>query len=417
MSSSTRFESQSLADWLNYILSVHPAEIEMGLTRLIKVATDMGLASLPHSKVVTVAGTNGKGSTCAMMESVLRQAGISTGVFSSPHLHRYNERVRINGRELEDRAHIDAFRAIEQARGETQLTFFEFSALGALYLFAEQRPEVVLLEVGLGGRLDATNLIDADLAVITSIDLDHQEYLGNTRESVGREKAGIFRPRVPAVIGEPDLPGSVVEVAGALGTPLLCVGRDFHGEFRELGWHFQGARWRLEALPTPSLPQVNAVTALAALEQLRPELPEEAVRAGLAEASLPGRMQLLSDEPRVYADVAHNPHAARYLAQRLSLLRGKGRVLAVCAMLEDKEIELSLSALMPVVDHWFAAPLPVPRGGDGQRVARAAGIRGVEPSLAAALSKACDQAGDLDLVIVFGSFYTVAEAQSLFEGE
>ncbi|WP_028109523.1 bifunctional tetrahydrofolate synthase/dihydrofolate synthase [Ferrimonas futtsuensis] len=417
MPSSTRFESQSLVDWLNHILSVHPADIEMGLSRLAEVAALMGLDTLPHSTVVTVAGTNGKGSTCAMMESILLEGDVTTGVFSSPHLHRYNERVRINGLELDDQAHLEAFAAIELARGEVQLTFFEFSALGALYLFAKHRPQVVLLEVGLGGRLDATNLIDADLAVITSIDLDHQEYLGDTRESVGREKAGIFRPGVPAIIGEPDLPLSVTEVAEELGTPLLRTGVDFHGEFHLDSWQFHGAVRQIDCLPIPSLPAINAVTALAALEQLKPALKDADIRGGLAKASLPGRMQRLSQLPRVYADVAHNPHAARHLAQRLTQLRGEGRVLAVCAMLDDKEIEGSLEPLLPVVDTWFPAPLEVPRGADGSRIAKVVGARDVDASVARAVSRACELASDLDLVIVFGSFYTVAQAQSLFKGE
>ena len=417
MPGSTRFESQSLVDWLNHILSVHPADIDMGLSRLAKVAALMGLDALPHSTVVTVAGTNGKGSTCAMMESILLEGGATTGVFSSPHLHRYNERVRINGQELDDQAHLDAFAAIELARGDVQLTFFEFSALGALYLFDRYRPDVVLLEVGLGGRLDATNLIDADLAVITSIDLDHQEYLGDTRESVGREKAGIFRPGVPAVIGEPDLPRSVIEVADELGTPLLCTGIDFCGDFQGERWQFKGAVRQVDDLPIPSLPAINAVTALAALEQLKPELTDANLRDGLARASLPGRLQLLSQSPRVYADVAHNPHAARHLAQRLLQLKGEGIVLAVCAMLDDKEIEASLQPLLSVVDSWFPAPLEVPRGADGGRIAKVVGVGGVEASVEQALKQACEQASDLDLVIVFGSFYTVAQAQSLFEGE
>lgn len=417
MPSTTRFESQSLVDWLNHILSVHPADIDMGLTRLAEVAAKMGLDILPHSRVVTVAGTNGKGSTCAIMESILLEGGTTTGVFSSPHLHSYNERVRINGQELEDQAHLDAFAAIELARGDIQLTFFEFSALGALYLFARHRPQVVLLEVGLGGRLDATNLIDADLAVITSIDLDHQEYLGDTRESVGREKAGIFRPGVPAIIGEPDLPSSVIEVAAEIGAPLIRTGTDFHGEFHRDNWRFKGAVRQVEDLPIPSLPAVNAVTALAALVQLKPELTDASIREGLARASLPGRMQLLGQSPRVYVDVAHNPHAARHLAQRLRQLQGGGRVLAVCGMLEDKEIEASLEPLLPVVDAWFPAPLEVPRGSDGSRIARAVGAREVDSSVESALTRAREQASDLDLVIVFGSFYTVAQAQSLFEGE
>ncbi|WP_028114656.1 bifunctional tetrahydrofolate synthase/dihydrofolate synthase [Ferrimonas kyonanensis] len=417
MANAAPFSSQSLQDWLDFILAVHPSDIDMGLSRLRKVAEAMGLDALPDSTVVTVAGTNGKGSTCAMMESILHQAGVSTGVFSSPHLHRYNERVRLNGNELGDQSHRDAFAAIELARGSTQLTFFEFSALGALYLFARHKPQVVLLEVGLGGRLDATNLIDADLAVITSIDLDHQEYLGDSRESVGREKAGIFRSGVAAVIGEPELPASVTEYARELGTPLIRVGHEFHADYQADHWQFRRPGRHLEQLPLPALPAMNAATAVAAIDRLMPNIGPEAMAAGLSAASLPGRLQPLSLSPPVYADVAHNPHAARYLAQRLASMKGPGRVLAVCAMLEDKEIEASLAPLMTVVDGWFAAPLAVPRGSDGERIARAVGGAPHYASVAEAMTAARAQQQQLDLVIVFGSFYTVAQAQHAIAGE
>ncbi|SDJ94904.1 dihydrofolate synthase / folylpolyglutamate synthase [Ferrimonas sediminum] len=417
MANAAPFSSQSLQDWLDFILAVHPSEIDMGLSRLRQVAEAMALDALPDSTVVTVAGTNGKGSTCAMMESILLQAGISTGVFSSPHLHRYNERVRVDGNELDDQSHLDAFAAIEQARGPIQLTFFEFSALGALYLFARHKPKVVLLEVGLGGRLDATNLIDADLAVITSIDLDHQEYLGDSRDSVGREKAGIFRTGVAAVIGEPDLPASVTEYAQALGTPLIRVGHEFHADYRADHWQFRRPGRHLDALPMPALPAMNAATAVAAIDRLMPEISVDALAAGLSTATLPGRMQPLSLSPRLYTDVAHNPHAARYLAQRLEAMKGQGRVLAVCAMLEDKEIEASLAPLMTVVDEWFAAPLAVPRGSNGERVAEAVGGASIHGSVAEAMAAARSQQQQLDLVIVFGSFYTVAQAQHAIAGE
>lgn len=409
--------SQSLEDWLTFILAVHPSEIEMGLPRVRQVAENMGLLQLPESTIITVAGTNGKGSTCAMMESILLAGDFSVGVFSSPHLHRYNERVRINREELEDRDHIEAFSAINEARGDIQLTFFEYSTLGALYLFAKYRPQVVLLEVGLGGRLDATNIIDAHMAVITSIDLDHQEYLGNTREAVGREKAGVMRPQCFAIIGEPSPPQSLLDYGNKIDAGLLLVGEDFSGVFFEDSWQFDGQFRTLSNLPIPRLPKANAITALAALECYFPSLTDVQIRQGLQQAQLAGRMQWLADN--VVTDVAHNPHACRHLAQQLAQIKAKrqGKVWAVCAMLEDKDIESSLAPLLSVVDHWLPAALSVPRGSDGNRIQQQTAASACYGDVAEAIETAKSQAGELDLVIVFGSFYTVAQAQSAVLGE
>ncbi|MBY5993769.1 bifunctional tetrahydrofolate synthase/dihydrofolate synthase [Ferrimonas balearica] len=412
--SSTPFASHSLAEWLDHILALHPTEIDLGLDRLTAVAKRLELTALPHSTVITVAGTNGKGTTCALLESVLMVAGFSVGVFSSPHIERYTERVRINGQELAEAEHVTAFSAIAAAQDNTSLTFFEYSALGALYLFAQHRPQVVLLEVGLGGRLDATNLIDADLSVITSVDLDHQEYLGNTRESVGREKAGIARPGRPLVCGEPKPPVTVAQEATRRGAELVQRGQAFDGQWQATHWGFTGQQWRLEALPLPRIPRDNAVTALAALERLWPDLARSAIEQGLNQTRVEGRLETLSDTPRLVLDVAHNPHAARHLAQWLGQ-QSADRVLAVCAMLKDKAVEETLAALTESVDCWFLADLSVPRGASASRLAAALPEAACFDDVAQALAAAMAEAEAGDLVILFGSFYTVAQAKQYWQ--
>ncbi|MBY5922131.1 bifunctional tetrahydrofolate synthase/dihydrofolate synthase [Ferrimonas balearica] len=408
------FTSHSLAEWLDHILALHPTEIDLGLTRVRAVAQRLHLDTLPHSTVITVAGTNGKGTTCALLEQVLMAAGRSVGVFSSPHIERYTERVRINGAERPESEHVDAFQAIAAAQGDTSLTFFEYSTLGALHLFARHKPDVVLLEVGLGGRLDATNLIDADLAVVTSIDLDHQEYLGDTRESVGREKSGIFRRGHPAICGEPNPPVTVEEEANRIGAVLQQRGHHFDGRFTTTEWGFRGALWQLEGLPLPHIPQDNAVTALAALEALWPELSVQAIEAGLRQTRVEGRLEPLCDQPRLVVDVAHNPHAARHLAQWLAQ-QPEPRVHGVCAMLKDKDIEATLVAIKASIDHWYLAPLSGPRGAEAERLAQSLPQGLCYDSVADALEAAIVNAAPEDLVIVFGSFYTVAQAKSYWQ--
>ncbi|MBY6224755.1 bifunctional tetrahydrofolate synthase/dihydrofolate synthase [Ferrimonas balearica] len=405
------FASHSLAEWLDHILALHPTEIDLGLTRVRHVAQQLGLDTLPDSTVITVGGTNGKGTTCALLERILMAAGYSVGVFSSPHIERYTERVRINGDERPESEHVEAFQAIANAQADTSLTFFEYSALGALHLFARHRPDVVLLEVGLGGRLDATNLIDADLSLITSIDLDHQEYLGDTRDSVAREKAGIFRAGRPAISGEPNPPATLASEAGRIGASLRQRGEQFDGRFDADQWQFRGQQWQLDGLPLPHIPRDNAVTALAALEALWPNLPRQAIELGLANTRVEGRLETLSAQPRVVVDVAHNPHAARHLAQWLSQ-QSASRVHAVCAMLKDKDIDATLAALADQVDHWYLAPLSGPRGADAERLAQQLPQAEIHASVANALDAAVNAADDSALVIVFGSFYTVAQAKS-----
>lgn len=405
-----------LSVWLDYLLAIHPTEIDMGLERVTQVANRLGALSLGSTKVITVAGTNGKGSTCRMLEQIMRAAGYRVGVYSSPHIINYNERVRIDDVDAPDSDFISAFETIEAARGDTSLTFFEYATLAGLLLFKQAKLDLVILEVGLGGRLDATNIIDADVSVVTAIDLDHQAYLGDTRELVGREKAGIFRKNRPAIVGDAEMLASVVDVANEKGALLKAVGQAFSYSQTRIGWDFRGEHWQFESLPRPQLPLPNAATSLAALEQLWPELSEEAIRSGLASARLSGRMEHICEAPLIILDVAHNPHAARYLAQRLDELQAKGRVYGVCGMLKDKDIEGVMDALAPSIDSWLLVTLHNERGADAGRLRKA-------------LPDGCDarefeqmqdcwqylkpKLGAEDVVIVFGSFYTVSGFKAL----
>lgn len=404
-------QSRSLVDWLSYLEQIHPVNIDMGLERVGAVARRMGLTRLPF-KVITVAGTNGKGSSCAMAASILMAAGYKVGVYSSPHLLRFTERVRIDGAELSDSEHCAAFAEVEAARGEIALTFFEFATLAGLWLFCRAAPDVLLLEVGLGGRLDATNVVESDVAMITSIALDHCDWLGDTREAVAVEKAGVYRAGKPAISGEPNPPATIASEAARIGASLRQVGRDFHGDEHDTGWDYHGLNHWL-GLPKPALPLMNAVTVLAALESLGLPLAESAIREGLASARLAGRMQRLQDEPLVIVDVAHNPHSAAYLASQLRQIPGKGKRRAVVGMLKDKDMAGSLAELDGLIDHWFLASLTGPRAataeqlvaalGDGQ--GPAATFDGVSAAYWAALAASSPD----DMVIVFGSFYTVAD--------
>ncbi|MBV7315026.1 bifunctional tetrahydrofolate synthase/dihydrofolate synthase [Shewanella sp. NIFS-20-20] len=411
-------KGDTLELWLEYILAMHPIEIDMGLTRVAQVAQRLGVNQFTETKVITVAGTNGKGTTCAMLASVLGIAGYSVGVYSSPHLLRYNERININGQDVSDQQLLDAFVLIESARAELSLTFFEFATLAALVIFKQQEVEVMVLEVGLGGRLDATNIIDADVSAVTAIDLDHQEYLGDTRELVGREKAGIFRAQRPAVCGDANAPQSISAVARELGAQLRQVGQDF--SYQQHGQHFdyQGSQWHWQGLPVPQLPLANAATALAVLESLFPDLSRDAICQGLSQAKLAGRFECVATSPLTYVDVAHNPHAARYLASKLRELPAQ-RVIALCGMLKDKDIKGVLDCLAPVVDNWYLIDIDNPRGAsalDLQRYLTTAQWQTCA-DVASAWQRIRQQWQVGDVVIVFGSFYTVAAFNSVLEGK
>ncbi|VTM21684.1 Bifunctional protein folC [Raoultella terrigena] len=356
-----------LATWLSYLEHLHSKTIDLGLTRVNEVAGRMAVVK-PAPFVFTVAGTNGKGTTCRTLESVLMAAGYRVGVYSSPHLVRYTERVRVQGEELPEAAHTASFAEIEAARGEISLSYFEFGTLSALWLFKQAQLDVVILEVGLGGRLDATNIVDADVAVVTSIALDHTDWLGPDRESIGREKAGIFRSGRPAIVGEPDMPHTIADVAVEKGAVLRRRGVDWRYASGEQGWDFSDEQGTLAGLPLPQVPMPNAATALAALRASGLTVSEQAIRDGIRQAMLPGRFQIIGEAPRVILDVAHNPHAAAYLAGRLKSLPKTGRVLAVIGMLHDKDIAGTLANLMAEVDCWYCAPLEGPRGATAEQL-------------------------------------------------
>lgn len=410
------FNSHSLEEWLAYLESIHPTTIDLGLDRVGLVADALELRDLAPAIVILVAGTNGKGSTCCYMESCLLQGGYNVGVYSSPHVLDYKERVRVNGAMLSEQAHCQAFASVEQARGGTSLSYFEFGTLAGLVLLKQSQLDVILLEVGLGGRLDATNVVEPDVSVVTSVDFDHQGFLGSDLQKIGFEKAGVFRTGKPAILGSVELPESVLAQALAINARPWVVGQDVKLEQSAAGYRYKGQGTTYQALPQSSLPWVNLPTALAALEAAGLTLSEQQVQQGVQEAKLPGRWQVLQQKPTLVLDVAHNPQATRLLAQKVAA-SSKSRVLAVVAMLSDKDSASSLLPMLAEVDEWFVAGLDVPRGAAAEQLAQH--IQSADPkcfwSVADALNSALESAQHDDMVLVFGSFYTVAEALA-FQG-
>lgn len=410
--------SASLGDWLIRLEALHPAAIALGLERVRRVKDAMGLA--PAFPVLVVGGTNGKGSTCAFLEAILGAAGYKTGLYTSPHLLRYNERVRIAGRDASDADLVRAFEQIDAARGDTALTYFEFGTLAAMRQFIDAGVDVAILEVGLGGRLDAVNVFDADAAIVTGVDLDHMEYLGDTREAIGYEKAGIYRAGRTAVCADPVPPATLIEHARCIGADLRCLGREFSIEATGMAWAYRGPAWHWHALPLPALAGPiqlrNAAGALAVLEAMQARLPlsEAAIREGVAAAHAVGRFQRIADHPEVIVDVAHNPDAARALAATLRANPTPGRTLAVVGMLADKDADGVGAALAGVVDAWWACTPDSPRARDAASLAdslrRHAGSApvAVRPDVKTALAAARGAAHEGDRIVAFGSFYTVA---------
>jgi dihydrofolate synthase / folylpolyglutamate synthase len=414
---------RSLDDWLAYISAQHPATIALGLDRVREVASRMSPSLLGEGRVtLTVGGTNGKGSTCAMLERILLESGYRVGLYTSPHLLRYNERVRLGGEEASDDVLVAGFERVESARGETPLTYFEFGTLAALAAFEEARVEAAILEVGLGGRLDAVNIIDADVAAVVSVDLDHQSFLGNDREAIGFEKAGIYRPGRPAIFGDTNPPQRLVGHARMIGADLMILGHDFRFEAGERQWNFIGRRGPKRALPMPALrgrwQLKNASVALAALDEVAEKLPVSLgeVKRGLMLASIPGRLQVLPGRPSIVLDVAHNPHAARSLADGLGDMGFFENTFAVFAVLADKDMGGIVDAVRHRFDRWFVAAAQAERAAPASQVAEVLAERGLAPvtrtfaTVPAALDAARREAGPNDRIVVFGSFYTVAEA-------
>ena len=409
----------TLQEWLDWCEQLHPVAIDMGLDRVKTVADRMALRF--DCPVITVAGTNGKGSTCAMLEAVLLQAGYRTGVYTSPHLVHFEERCRLHGESASSEAFAQAFAAVEAVRGDVSLTYFEFSTLAVLHLMAHAELDVAILEVGMGGRLDAVNIIDADCAVITSIDIDHTAILGKDRESIGLEKAGIMRAGRPVIVSDPVPTQSVLDHAAAVGAELWQFGRDFNFSGDPQQWAWAGRDRRYSGMAYPALrganQLINASGVLAALEALRQRIPitAQAVRNGLAMVELPGRFQIVPGEPVLVLDVAHNPHSVAALAANLDAMGFYPTTHAVFGAMADKDLLPMLKKVNPMIDRWYFTDLPVPRAAkaaDLEQVwltqntrADAAGSVHADPMQA--LQAAIGAADPADRIVVFGSFYTV----------
>lgn len=391
-------------------------EIELGLDRVRTVLDAMGLRRPPFA-AITVAGTNGKGSTVAMLETCLREGGYRVGAYTSPHLVRYNERVQIDGREATDAELCAAFERVECARGSVPLTYFEFGTLAALEIFRAHNIEIAVLEVGMGGRLDAVNAIDPDVAIVTSIGIDHTAWLGPDREAIGREKAGIFRVARSAICGDPQPPTSLIESAERVGAKLLLINRDFSVSSSDIGWVWRCGNTARGGLPFPALrgdyQLRNAACALTALAALNDRFPlsQANIRAGLTRAVIPGRLQVLPGLPTRVFDVAHNPDAARAFADTLRCQFVKGATHAVFGMLKDKDIAGVVQAMKGVVDHWHVAALETPRSATGEEILGVFKSLGMQaktyPDIRAAYAAVRQVAGPEDRVLVFGSFHTV----------
>jgi dihydrofolate synthase/folylpolyglutamate synthase len=410
----------TLAEWLAHCERLHPKTIELTLARVASVKDKLGIFFA--APTIVVAGTNGKGSTCAMLESIALAAGYRTGLYSKPHLVHFEERCRIGGRSVDGASLLPHFEAVERARGDVSLTYFEFTLLAIASLLATTPLDLVILEVGLGGRLDAVNAFDGDCAVITSVDVDHVEYLGSDRESIGREKAGILRPGKPAIVSDPMPPRSVVDEALRIGADLWLAGRDFRQSGDRQQWSWSGRTMRLSGLAYPALrganQLLNASGALAAFDALRERLPisAQAIRQGLATVELAGRFQIVPGAPTIVLDVAHNPHAVAALAQNLDQMGFYPRTHAVFGAMRDKDVAAILARMAPLVDAWHITDLPTPRAASAEQLADT--LRGVptrpsaatvatHASPAAALASAIAAADPADRIIVFGSFYTV----------
>lgn len=418
-----RFDS--LAGWLHWLESHHPRAIDLGLDRISQVADKLAL-SFRDTRVVTIAGTNGKGSCVATLNALLRASGYHVGCYTSPHFLRFNERIVVDDKMVDDDALVAAFARIDAARGDVSLTYFEFSTLAALLIFMERRLDVLLLEVGLGGRLDAVNIIDADIAVVTGIDIDHVDWLGDNREQIGAEKAGIFRAARAAICGDRQPPQSLLSVARQLDARLYCHGVEFGGRIDRDGATFdwygrdsKGQLLELHGLPLPALPMDSVLSAIQAAQLLPTPLPVGAYDA-LAGLQLTGRMQSFIYEGRkIIADVAHNAQAVTALAERLAASPCQGKTLAVCAIMADKDADTMVQVMSPLVHSWFVGDLPnnsraMPAAAFSQVLAQQA-VTAVacEESIAQAIHAALEAMTEDDRLIVFGSFYTVAELMAM----
>lgn len=416
----------SVEQWLAYLEAIHPTEIELGLDRVLIVLRRL-FRHKPEARIITVAGTNGKGSAVAAVEALLKAAGRRTGAYTSPHLQRYNERVRVEGENISDELLINAFEAVERARGSVSLTYFEFGTLAALVAFGDADLDDWILEVGLGGRLDAVNALDADFAILTSVDLDHMTFLGDNREAIGFEKAGVLRPGIPVVYADTDPPRSVLQQAAAQNVELERYGRDYElVETKHTGSEFPSVTLvhadQAVELPTGPLPVKSVAAAVVAVRKLEPGLASVMIEKVLADLTVPGRFERVATCPDIVLDVGHNPHAAGWLSGQIATLKSQGNhVHAVYGALSDKDVGGVGRAMAGVVDFWYLASLDVPRGFSGAAlqarlseagIAEAATFETVSEAMAAARSAAAPT----DIIVVFGSFYSVAEGREILLG-
>ncbi len=403
----------NLLQWLSYLEQLHHQEIDLGLTRIKQVAENLAI-DLSFAQVITVAGTNGKGTTCAFLENALLEQGHCVAVYSSPHIHCFNERLRINKRDIDDQALISAFEKIECTRENISLSYYEYTTLAAFLVLMVKRPNIIILEVGLGGRLDATNIIDTDIAVLTTIDIDHVSFLGNTREKIGYEKAGIMRTNKPVVIGDIAPPQSVLDYAANIGAKTYIRGEDFSITRQENSWQWYTKTQVYAPLTFPFIPLDNVATALMVLQLLSVELSTDKINNWLAITKVAGRMELFTraQQSDIMLDVAHNAQAARFLAQHLAQQK-YSKITAVLAMMADKDIAQVLTPFTAIIDKWHISTLPM---------ARAASVEQLAESLTAlnqtyncfdnvtdAYKMAAANSQENDLIIVFGSFFTIAE--------
>lgn len=407
----------SLDEWLSYLENLHVTEIELGLTRISQVAKRLNI-DVSFANVITVAGTNGKGTTCAFIENAMLAENRTVAVYSSPHIERFNERLRINKKDVADEAFVHALKQIEIARGDTSLTYYEYTTLAALLVLMVEKPDVIILEVGLGGRLDATNFIDANIAVITAIDLDHQAFLGDTREAIGFEKAGIMRPHTCAIVGDTDCPQSILTHANNIHANILVRNTDFSIQTSDNTWSWRNHEQALTGLNKPFIPQDNVATAIQVLAKCQVVLTTEKVNDWINQTKVPGRTEVfqLENGLNVMLDVGHNPHATRYLAQLISE-RSEKNIHAVVAMLSDKDIKNSLLPLNDVVSNWYIGQLDIPRAENVQTIATHVPVNNESvncfDNIIDAYKMAISKANNNDLVLVFGSFFTVSAIRTL----
>lgn len=411
--------NRDLDEWLSYLENIHSTEIDMGLERISAVAKKLCI-DLSFTKVITVAGTNGKGTTCAFLENTLLSKKYSVAVYSSPHIEKFNERLRLNKQDIDDISLINAFEKIEQARDKISLTYYEYTTLAALLVVMDKQPDYVILEVGLGGRLDATNIIDADIAVITTVDLDHQAFLGDNRESIGFEKAGIMRQNQKVVIGDKQPPLSVLSHAQQLNTQLYLRERDFKLDDSNVqnSWSWQYQHLNFCQLPQANIPLDNIATALMVLTLLEINLSHQALASLVSSTKVPGRTELVNAYCKVMLDVGHNPLAARYLAEQVQFISAN-KVHAVVGMLADKDILNTLKPLSEIVDCWYLASLDVPRGAKSEVLQSHLNQLTNEAKKLLTFDNAIDgykmaisDADESDLILVFGSFFTVAQVKA-----